>query len=497
MTDVVARLIDTGARLAASGISPGTSGNLSARDGDRVLMTGTGTDLGRLDRAAVSVLDGEGKLLEGPPPSKEVSMHLAMYRHDPQLAATVHVHAPHAMALSCLPPWAENSAVPPITPYFIMRVGQTPRIPYRAPGSPDLGRLIARHPLRFRAVLLANHGLVASGRDLEDALQTATELEDACRLTLATAGRHPELLTRGDVDELTGRYGTAWDHLGVTETAPEEEPMSEQPPLIPEQRRERILQQLRRDAVLSYRQLAASLDVSHMTVRRDIAALETQGLVHATPGGARIAARLPSEPPRTEKSHTDLDEKSAMSRRAASFVRDSMTVYLDAGTTLQTMAAHLDHVDDVTVVTNDLVIANSFLTHPDVDLILVGGRLDKANHSAVGRLPGLVLAELSIDIAFLTTSSWDLRRGVTIPSEAKVEPKQAAMTAADSVMLVAASSKYGTFARYRVTGLGSLDRIITDDRLADSAAEAIERGADATVDRVRIADSPGAGAFSG
>lgn len=222
MTDVVAQLIDVGARLAASGISPGTSGNLSARDGDRVLMTGTGVDLGRLDRSGVSVLDSDGELLDGPPPSKEVSMHLAMYRRDPELTATVHLHAPHATALSCLPAWADNSAVPPITPYFVMRVGQTPRIPYRAPGSPDLGRLIAQHPLRFRAVLLANHGLVASGRDLEDALQTATELEEACRLALATAGRQPELLTRGDVDELTGRYGTTWDHLGGHESTREE-----------------------------------------------------------------------------------------------------------------------------------------------------------------------------------------------------------------------------------------------------------------------------------
>jgi len=262
--------------------------------------------------------------------------------------------------------------------------------------------------------------------------------------------------------------------------------MSEQPPLIPEQRRERIVQHLRRESVLSYRQLAALLDVSHMTVRRDITALEEQGRVHATPGGARIAARLPSEPPRTEKSLTDRDEKAAMSRHAASFVQESMTIYLDAGTTLQPIASHLEGIEDLTVVTNDIVIATSLIEHPTVDLILVGGRLDKVNRSAVGRLPGLVLGELSIDIAFLTTSSWDLRRGITIPSEAKVEPKQAAIAAASTVMLVAASTKYGTFARYRVASLDGLDRVITDDGLADSAAHAIETTAGPIVDRVSV-----------
>jgi DeoR/GlpR family transcriptional regulator of sugar metabolism len=260
--------------------------------------------------------------------------------------------------------------------------------------------------------------------------------------------------------------------------------MSEQPPLIPEQRRERIVQHLRRESVLSFRQLAALLDVSHMTVRRDVAALEEQGRVVSTAGGARIAARLPAEPPRDEKTDTDLDEKVAMSRRAASFVGDSMTIYLDAGTTLQPMRGELDHVDDLTVVTNDLVIATSFLDHPSVDVIVVGGRADKRNQSTVGRLPALVLRELSIDIAFLTTSSWDLRRGVTIPTEAKVEPKQAAVRAASTSMLVAASSKYGTFGRYRVLDLAELDRVITDDGLPDGTAHAIEAASGATVDVV-------------
>jgi len=204
-------LITAGARLAASGISPGTSGNLSLRDGDAVLMTGTGTDLGRLDHAAIAVLGSDGDRRSGPAPSKEVAMHLAMYGRDAAFQATVHVHSPYATALSCLRPWSTNSAVPPITPYFVMRVGQTPLIPYRTPGDAELGTLIAEHESTFRAVLLANHGLVVSGGSLDDAVAAAVELEDACRVTLATLGHDPVLLTPAAIHTLTERHGTAWD----------------------------------------------------------------------------------------------------------------------------------------------------------------------------------------------------------------------------------------------------------------------------------------------
>lgn len=264
-----------------------------------------------------------------------------------------------------------------------------------------------------------------------------------------------------------------------------------EPPLIPEQRRERILGLLRRDAVLGYRQLASELGVSHMTVRRDIGVLEEQGRVTATAGGARIVARMSSEPTREAKSGTDLAEKDAMAAEAAGMVTESMTVYLDAGTTLQAIRPHLEPFRDLTVVTNDLVIASSFLDHPTIDVIVVGGRIEKQNRSTVGRIPALTLHELSIDIAFLTTSSWDARRGVTIPTESKVDPKRAAMHAATTSVLVAASSKYGTFGRYRVADLDELDTVVTDDGLGDGELELV-RGAGTDVVLVSVAGQPAA-----
>lgn len=245
-------------------------------------------------------------------------------------------------------------------------------------------------------------------------------------------------------------------------------------PLIPEQRRELIVKHLRREGVLSYRQLTDLLGVSHMTIRRDITVLEEAGRVLATPGGAKIASRLVAEPSRFEKARQDVAEKDGMARHAASLVTESMTIYLDAGTTIQAMRPHLEGIQDLTVVTNDLAIIAAFLDHPTADIIAIGGRVEKANQSTTGRLAALTLHELSIDIAFLSSSSWDLRRGVTTPTESKIAPKTAALESASETVLVAGSSKYGTFGRYRVLDLTDLDLIVTDAGLSDATANGIE-----------------------
>ncbi len=245
--------------------------------------------------------------------------------------------------------------------------------------------------------------------------------------------------------------------------------MSEAAPLIPEQRRESIVQHLQRERVLSFRQLTELLGVSHMTVRRDVAVLEEQGRVASTPGGAKLPPRLLAEPSREVKAGVDVAAKDAIARAAAGFVRDTMTIYLDAGTTVQAMRPYLQDVADLTVVTNDLATVEAFLDHPSIDLIAVGGRVERSNLSTMGRLARLVLSELSIDVAFVSSSSWDLQHGVTTPVEAKVEAKRAAIEVAERSVLVADASKYGRFAKYRALRLDEVDAVVTDAALDGSA----------------------------
>lgn len=249
--------------------------------------------------------------------------------------------------------------------------------------------------------------------------------------------------------------------------------MTKSTSLIPEQRRQQILQHLRGQGVLSYREITELLGVSHMTARRDVAALAQEGKVQVTQGGVLAETKLLQEPHRSVKESADLPAKAAIARHAADLVTDSMTVYLDAGTTVQAMSPYLQDRKDLTIVSNDLATATAFLDYPGIDLICVGGRVDRDNKSMIGRLAALTLAELSLDIAFLSSSSWDMKHGVTTPVEAKIDPKRAAMTSAEKTVLLADSSKFGRYAKYRVLALEELDLIISDGGLDEAAAREI------------------------
>lgn len=203
-------LVTAGRSLTANGLSRGSGGNISVRDGSRLLMSPTGSNLGRLEAASLSVLDFSGNLQAGLPPSKEFPFHRAFYRRAGTTNAVVHVHSPAAMAVSCLEPWTEWSAIPPLTPYFLMRVGQTPLVPYADPGDPGQADWIEAIPFPLHAVLLQNHGAITVGRDLAEAVETAVELEQVCEILLRTAPLPKRLLDEETAVRLAGKYGRHW-----------------------------------------------------------------------------------------------------------------------------------------------------------------------------------------------------------------------------------------------------------------------------------------------
>ncbi|PJJ72870.1 L-fuculose-phosphate aldolase [Diaminobutyricimonas aerilata] len=171
--------------LAASGLSPGSSGNVSVRVGDRILMTPTGSSLARVLPEQLAIVDLDGVAEPGPAPSKEVPVHLAMYRARPDATAVVHLHSPHATAISCLPPDEHGrAALPALTPYRVMRLGDVPVAPYARPGSAELGAGVARLAPANAVVLLANHGSVVAAAGLDAAVDLAEELETAAQVTL-------------------------------------------------------------------------------------------------------------------------------------------------------------------------------------------------------------------------------------------------------------------------------------------------------------------------
>ncbi|NED96698.1 aldolase [Phytoactinopolyspora alkaliphila] len=199
-----------GRQLAELGLSRGSAGNISVREGETIYMSPTGAVLGDLDPGDLAVLDVDGAHRAGPRPSKEYPLHRALYRRDPEIRAVVHLHSRDAAAVSCLPPWSPRSAIPPITPYFVMRVGQTPLIPYAPPGDARQADDIEALDFPFRAVLLQNHGPVTAGTTMAGAVDAAIELEEASAILLSIGDRRPVLLPAEAVDELTRAYGSPW-----------------------------------------------------------------------------------------------------------------------------------------------------------------------------------------------------------------------------------------------------------------------------------------------
>lgn len=211
MRQAAEELCAAGRRAVDLELSPGASGNVSVRVGDLTLMSPTGVSLQDLEPGGLAVLDGAGTHTAGPPPSKEFPLHLEMYRRSEGARAIVHLHSPYTTAASCLPVWSATSALPPITPYLVMRVGQAPLVPYAAPGSDQLAKNLAKLPGRSDAVLLANHGSLVAATDPAAALDGAIELEEAARIVVSLRGSEFSVLSAEEVRELTDRYGTIWE----------------------------------------------------------------------------------------------------------------------------------------------------------------------------------------------------------------------------------------------------------------------------------------------
>ena len=201
-------LTELAASLFARGFSVGSAGNISVKLDDGYLMTPTNSCLGRLDAERISRLDGQFRHIGGDPPSKEVFLHRAFYAARADAGAVVHLHSTQATALSCLADVDPANPIPPLTPYFVMRVGRTlPVIPYYRPGDPSMEPAIHAAAKDARAVLLANHGPVVSGKTLTDAVHAAEELEEAAKLFLLLRGASLRVLSGAQVEDLLSTFG--------------------------------------------------------------------------------------------------------------------------------------------------------------------------------------------------------------------------------------------------------------------------------------------------
>ena len=211
MTEAAIReqLAQLGKSLFDRGYSVGTAGNISVRLPDGYLMTPTNSCLGRLDPARISKLAPDWSHLSGDKPSKEVFLHRAVLTARPEAGAVVHLHSTHATAISCIAPEGGDAEIPPLTPYFVMRIGRRlPCIAYHRPGDPAMEPAVHAAALAAKALLLANHGPVVSGATLAEAVHASEELEEAARLALLLRDvPGVRRLTPAQVDDLLRTFG--------------------------------------------------------------------------------------------------------------------------------------------------------------------------------------------------------------------------------------------------------------------------------------------------
>jgi 3-dehydro-4-phosphotetronate decarboxylase len=196
-----------GASLFARGLTFGSAGNISLRlpDGGW-LMTPTNASLGALDPARLSLFDKDGRLVGGDRPTKESPLHFTMYGQRPSAAAVLHLHSTHSVAVSILDDVDPQDVLPPLTAYYVMRVGRLPLVPYYPPGDRDLADAVGKLAGRHHAVLLANHGPVVAGSSLANAQYATEELEETAKLYLLLRSHKVRALTAGQVDDLRRRH---------------------------------------------------------------------------------------------------------------------------------------------------------------------------------------------------------------------------------------------------------------------------------------------------
>ncbi|MBV6635210.1 MAG: aldolase [Mameliella sp.] len=194
------------------GLTGGSTGNISARTDDGgLLVSPTSTSFGRLDPARLSRFDGMGRHVEGDKPTKEMPLHSAFYDTRSTAGAVVHLHSCHSVSLSMMRDVDEDNFLPPLTPYGIMKLGRVKLLPFFLPGDPAMGEAVRGLTGKRSAVMLANHGPVVAGRDVEAACNAIEELEDTARLAMMTRGLNPRALTETQVQALITRFEVEWD----------------------------------------------------------------------------------------------------------------------------------------------------------------------------------------------------------------------------------------------------------------------------------------------
>ncbi|APC11526.1 MULTISPECIES: DeoR/GlpR family DNA-binding transcription regulator [Providencia] len=225
-----------------------------------------------------------------------------------------------------------------------------------------------------------------------------------------------------------------------------------------------ILEYLKQHNLVTVDELVQALSVSAATIRRDLIKLDETGVISRTHGGVTLNRFIPVQPTTVEKNQRNLREKRAIAKAAARLIEPGNTVLLDAGTTMLELARELTHMP-LRVVTADLHIALFLCEFKQIEVTIIGGRIDDSSQSCIGEHGRSLLRSIYPDIAFISCNSWSLSKGITTPTEEKAGLKRDLIKNATQSVMLADSSKYGKWSLFRVAQMDELTHIITDNHL--------------------------------
>ena len=194
------------------GLTGGSTGNISARTEDGgLLVSPTGSSFGRLDPAELARFDAAGQHIAGLKPTKEMPLHSAFYETRKSAGAVVHLHSCHSVAWSMMPEIDPDNVLPPLTPYAIMKLGKVQLLPFFMPGDAAMGEALRSLGGKRSAVLLANHGPVVAGKDVEAACNAIEELEETAKLAIMMRGFDARALTPAQVRDVVRKFEVEWE----------------------------------------------------------------------------------------------------------------------------------------------------------------------------------------------------------------------------------------------------------------------------------------------
>ncbi|MFF3936270.1 DeoR/GlpR family DNA-binding transcription regulator [Streptomyces phaeofaciens] len=258
------------------------------------------------------------------------------------------------------------------------------------------------------------------------------------------------------------------------------------------ERRQLILEMVRANGAVSLRELARVVQTSEVTVRRDVRALEAEGLLDRRHGGAVLPGGFTRESGFPQKSHLATAEKTAIADLAANFVEEGEAIVVGAGTTTQELARRLARVPGLTVVTNSLLVAQALAHANRVEVVMTGGTLRGSNYALVGSGAEQSLQGLRVSRAFLSGSGLTAERGLSTSNMLSASVDRALVQAAAEVVVLADHTKLGTDTMFQTVPTDLITRLITDEPPAhdDRAATELQALADQGV-QIAVAGASG------